>query len=148
MNSVLQSIELRTDGESLTVSIGSELPYARIHEYGGFAGRPGPFKKKKEGRRPYLKPRPYLRPAINDLQQEVLPDLLEQAIQQVQRCRNDFSPRANLFGVVLHVARRALLTPAGPFKTVSRRWQDPLQISPADRPSLYQVQKDELTGPA
>ena len=37
-----------------------------------------------------------------------------------------------------------LLAPAGPFKTVSRRWQDPSQISPADRPALYQVQKDEL----
>ncbi len=37
----------------------------------------------KEGRRPYIRPRPYLRPAINDLQQ-ALPDLLEQAIQQVQ----------------------------------------------------------------
>jgi phage gpG-like protein len=82
MNSVLQSIETKIDGQSLTVSIGSDLKYARIHEYGGFAGRSGPFKK-KGGRRPYLKPRPYLRPAINDLQQ-ALPDLLEQAIQQVQ----------------------------------------------------------------
>ena len=82
LNSVLQSIEAKTDGQSLTVSIGSNLKYARIHEYGGFAGRQGPFKK-KEGRRPYIRPRPYLRPAINDLQQ-ALPGLLEQAIQQVQ----------------------------------------------------------------
>jgi phage gpG-like protein len=82
MNSVLQSIEAKIDGDSLTVSIGSELPYARIHEYGGFAGRKGPFKK-RTGHRPYIKPRPYLRPAINDLQ-KALPDLLEQAIQQVQ----------------------------------------------------------------
>jgi phage gpG-like protein len=82
MNSVLQSIETKVDGDSLTVSIGSELPYARIHEYGGFAGRKGPFKK-RTGHRPYIKPRPYLRPAINDLQ-KALPDLLEQAIQQVQ----------------------------------------------------------------
>ena len=82
LNSVLQSIEAKTDGRSLTVSIGSDLKYARIHEYGGFAGRQGPFKK-KEGRRPYIRPRPYLRPAINDLQQ-ALPALLEQAIQQVQ----------------------------------------------------------------
>lgn len=82
MNSVLQSIETKIDGQSLTVSIGSELNYARIHEYGGFAGRSGPFKK-KDGRRPYIRPRPYLRPAINDLQQ-ALPELLEQAIQQVQ----------------------------------------------------------------
>jgi phage gpG-like protein len=82
LNSVLQSIEARTDGQSLTVSIGSDLKYAAIHEYGGFAGRRGPFKK-REGRRPYLPPRPYLRPAINDLH-KALPDLLEQAIRQAQ----------------------------------------------------------------
>jgi len=82
LNSVLNSIQVSPDGQSLTVSIGSELPYARIHEYGGFAGRKGPFKK-RTGHRPYVKPRPYLRPAINDLQ-KALPDLLEQAIQQVQ----------------------------------------------------------------
>ena len=69
-------------GQTLTVSIGSELPYARIHEYGGFAGRRGPYKK-KDGHRSYIRPRPYLRPAINDLQ-KALPGLLEQAIQQVQ----------------------------------------------------------------
>lgn len=82
LNSVLQSIQTKIDDDSLTVSIGSDLKYARIHEYGGFAGRQGPFKK-KEGRRPYIRPRPYLRPAINDLQQ-ALPGLIEQAIQQVQ----------------------------------------------------------------
>jgi phage gpG-like protein len=82
LNSVLNSIQVSPDGQSLSVSIGSELPYARIHEYGGFAGRKGPFKK-RTGHRPYIKPRPYLRPAINDLQ-KALPDLLEQAIQQVQ----------------------------------------------------------------
>jgi phage gpG-like protein len=82
MNSVLQSIQASTDGETLNVSIGSDLPYAAIHEYGGFAGRRAPFKK-KNGQRPYIRPRPYLQPSINDLQQ-ALPDLLEQAIQQVQ----------------------------------------------------------------
>lgn len=82
LNSVLQSIQTKVDGDSLTVSIGSKLPYAHIHEFGGFAGRKGPFKK-RTGHRPYIKPRPYLRPAINDLQ-KALPDLLEQAIQQVQ----------------------------------------------------------------
>jgi phage gpG-like protein len=82
LNSVLNSIQVSPDGQSLAISVGSDLPYARIHEYGGFAGRSGPFKK-KEGRRPYIRPRPYLQPAINDLQQ-ALPDLLEQAIQQVQ----------------------------------------------------------------
>jgi phage gpG-like protein len=82
LNSVLNSIQVSPDGQSLAVSIGSDLPYARIHEYGGFAGRRGPYRK-KDGHRPYIRPRPYLRPAINDLQ-KALPALLEQAIQQVQ----------------------------------------------------------------
>ena len=82
LNSVLNSIQVSPDGQSLVVSIGSDLPYARIHEYGGFAGRRGPYKK-KDGHRSYIRPRPYLRPAINDLQ-KALPGLLEQAIQQVQ----------------------------------------------------------------
>lgn len=82
MNSVLQSIQTTVDGDSLKVSIGSDLSYAAIHEYGGFAGRRGPFKK-KDGKRPYLPARPYLQPTINDLQQ-ALPGLLEQAIQQAQ----------------------------------------------------------------
>ena len=70
LNSVLQSIEAKTDGQSLTVSIGSKLPYARIHEYGGFAGRRGTYKK-KEGQRYYITPRPYLRPEINDIKKEL-----------------------------------------------------------------------------
>jgi phage gpG-like protein len=82
LNSVSQSIVANIDGQTITISIGSDLSYAAIHEYGGYAGRRPPFKK-KDGRRPYLPPRPYLQPAINDLQQ-ALPDLLEQAIQQVQ----------------------------------------------------------------
>jgi len=82
LNSVLQSIITNTEGQNLTVSIGSDLPYAAIQEYGGYAGRRGPFKK-KDGRRPYLPPRPYLHPAMDDLQ-NALPGLLEQAIQQVQ----------------------------------------------------------------
>lgn len=82
MNSVLQSIQTTVDGDGLKVSIGSDLPYAAIHEYGGFAGRRGPFKK-KDGKRLYLPARPYLQPTINDLQQ-ALPGLLEQAIQQAQ----------------------------------------------------------------
>jgi phage gpG-like protein len=82
LNSVLNSIQVSPDGQSMAVSIGSDLPYARIHEYGGFAGRRGPYKK-KDGHRSYIRPRPYLRPAINDLQ-KALPALLEQAIQQVQ----------------------------------------------------------------
>jgi phage gpG-like protein len=82
LNSVLQSIQATSDGGSLFVSIGSDLPYAAIHEYGGYAGRRGPFKK-KGGRRPYLRPRPYLHPAMSDLQQ-ALPALLEQAMQQAK----------------------------------------------------------------
>ncbi len=82
LNSVLQSIKADVDGDKLIVSIGSNVAYAKIHEYGGYAGRRPPFKK-KDGRRQYLPPRPYLSPAMNDLQQ-ILPDLLEQAIQQVQ----------------------------------------------------------------
>ena len=82
LNSVLESLETTGDGTTLNISIGSNLPYAAIHEYGGFAGRRGPFKK-KNGRRPYIRPRPYLRPTINDLQ-ELLPGLVEQAIRQVK----------------------------------------------------------------
>ena len=55
-------------------------------------------------------------------------------------------PREQIYSALFSVLQGALLTPAGPFKMVSRRWQDPSQLSPADRPSLYQVQKDELTG--
>ena len=55
-------------------------------------------------------------------------------------------PREQIYSALFATLQSALLAPAGPFKTVSRRWQDPSQISPADRPSLYQVQKDELIG--
>lgn len=55
-------------------------------------------------------------------------------------------PREQIYSALFATLQGALLAPAGPFKTVSRRWQDPSQISPADRPSLYQVQKDELIG--
>jgi len=53
-------------------------------------------------------------------------------------------PREQIYSSLFAVLQGALQSPAGPFKTVSRRWQDPSQISPADRPALYQVQKDEL----
>jgi hypothetical protein len=55
-------------------------------------------------------------------------------------------PREQVYSALFATLQGALLAPAGPFKTVSRRWQDPTQLSPADRPSLYQVQKDELIG--
>lgn len=57
-------------------------------------------------------------------------------------------PREQIYSALFSILQGALLAPAGPFKTVSRRWQDPSQISPADRPALYQVQKDELAATA
>lgn len=55
-------------------------------------------------------------------------------------------PREQIYSALFTTLQSALLSPAGPFKTVSRRWQDQSQVSPADRPALYQVQKDELVG--
>jgi phage gpG-like protein len=81
-NSVLASLESSVQSDGVTFTFGSDLPYAAIQEYGGVAGRPGPFKK-KTGRRPYLPPRPYLNPAMDDLQ-ETLPGLLDQVLAQVQ----------------------------------------------------------------
>lgn len=85
VNSLLASAEMGLDPPSpsagatqITAQIGSTLPYARIQEYGGIAGRPGPFKK-KAGRRPYLPPRPYLMPTFEDLQ-ATLSELLPQAV--------------------------------------------------------------------
>jgi phage gpG-like protein len=85
VNSLLDSVMTGIDPPSpgggtkqITLRIGSSLPYARIHEYGGYAGRKGPFKK-KDGKRPYLPARPYLEPIFNDLQ-AALPDMLQQAL--------------------------------------------------------------------
>ena len=55
-------------------------------------------------------------------------------------------PREQIYSALFATLQGALLAPVGPFNTVSRRWQDQSQVSPADRPSLYQVQKDELIG--
>lgn len=52
--------------------------------------------------------------------------------------------REPIYSALFSALQAALLAPAGPFQTVSRRWQDPAQISPADRPALFQVQKEEL----
>ena len=52
--------------------------------------------------------------------------------------------REQIYAALFAQLQNALISPVGPFKTVSRRWQDPSQISPADRPALYQVQKDEI----
>jgi hypothetical protein len=57
-------------------------------------------------------------------------------------------PREQIYSALFSTLQGVLLSPAGPFKTVSRRWQDPSQISPADRPALFQVQKDELAATA
>ena len=57
-------------------------------------------------------------------------------------------PREQIYSALFSTLQGALLSPAGPFKIVSRRWRDPSQISPADRPALYQVQKDELAATA
>lgn len=81
-NSVLASLQSSVQGDGVTFTFGSDLPYAAVQEYGGLAGRPGPFKK-KTGRRPYLPPRPYLNPAMDDLQ-EALPGLLDQVLAQMQ----------------------------------------------------------------
>jgi len=78
--SVYHSLQMSDDGLNFSLSIGSDLPYARIHEYGGYAGRAGPFKK-RNGRRPYLAPRAYLNPTMDDLA-IVLPKLLESATQR------------------------------------------------------------------
>lgn len=80
LKSVLKNFEVSGEGLTLKITAGADMPYAAIQEYGGFAGRRPPFKK-KNGQRPYIKPRPYLRPALQDLQ-DLLPDLLEQAIEQ------------------------------------------------------------------
>jgi hypothetical protein len=80
--SVYRSLKMSSSGTDFRLSIGSDLCYAAIHEYGGFAGRCPPFKK-PDGHRPYIHPRPYLQPTIDDLV-EVLPDLLETAIRRAQ----------------------------------------------------------------
>lgn len=71
-NSVLKSLKFSEKGGTLTVSIGSNLPYAAIHEYGGYAGR----------HRAYIRPRPYLGPTMDDLE-EIMPLLLDLAISEV-----------------------------------------------------------------
>jgi hypothetical protein len=57
-------------------------------------------------------------------------------------------PREQIYSAIFATLQGSLLTPTGPFKTVSRRWQDPSQLAPADRPAIYQVQKDEIASTA
>ena len=82
LESVLKGFAVTEQGGALKISASADRPYARIHEYGGIAGRKPPYKK-KGGHRVWIRPRPYLRPALFELEQ-LLPDLLEQAIQQAE----------------------------------------------------------------
>ena len=52
--------------------------------------------------------------------------------------------RESIYSALFAQIQSALLTPAGPFLTVSRRWVDPSQIAPADRPAIYQVETGEV----
>ena len=86
LNSILQSVETGIDPPSpdagttqISVQLGSQLPYARIQEYGGVAGR-ATFKK-PDGKRPYLPPRPYLQPMFDELQ-AALPDVLQEVVKR------------------------------------------------------------------
>lgn len=79
--SVYTSLQMSEDGPNLRISIGSDLPYAAIHEYGGVAGR-ARFKN-AGGRRPYLGQRPYLNPTMEDLA-DILPELLDKATQRAR----------------------------------------------------------------
>src|SRR6185312_6101222 len=73
-NSVLQSLRISRDGRRLVITIGSNLPYARIHEFGGNFWR-GPSYI-------HIPPRPYLQPTLEDLEQ-MMPSLLQKAIEQL-----------------------------------------------------------------
>jgi len=64
---------------AITLQLGSALPYARIQEYGGVAGR-ATFKK-PNGRRPFLPPRPYLQPVFDEMQ-AALPDIVQEAVEK------------------------------------------------------------------
>lgn len=51
------------------------------------------------------------------------------------------TPRETIYAALFAQLQNAL---GNTFKTVSRRWQPPDQISPADRPALYQVETGEV----
>ncbi len=81
LNSILQSVATGIDPASpgagttqISMQLGSQLPYARIQEYGGLAGR-ATFKK-PDGKRPYLQP------AFAELQ-AALPGVLQEAVGRV-----------------------------------------------------------------
>jgi len=73
--------EVRYQGGKFVITVGVDLeviPYARIHEFGGYAGRNGSV---------YLKPRPYLGPALEQYSAPNSPftDLIEEVIDDLQR---------------------------------------------------------------
>lgn len=81
-NSLAQKIQ----GNTLT--IGTNLVYAAIHQMGGYAGRatPGPNRKsKKPFQRPYIPARPYLvfRPEDPQRMQEAMQTFIDQQARQV-----------------------------------------------------------------
>lgn len=66
-----------TGGVRLT--FGSRVPYARIHEFGGFAGRE---------QQTYIPGRPYLNPALQDEEQQIrliFGERIDDLIKQVER---------------------------------------------------------------
>lgn len=52
--------------------------------------------------------------------------------------------RETIYAALFAQLQGALLAPTGPFKTVDRKWRDPSQVDPADRPALFQVQTGEV----
>lgn len=62
--------------DAISAVLSPDTPYARIQEYGGYAGR---------GHKSYIPPRPYLQPAINEVDSELMPALesaMERAVAQ------------------------------------------------------------------
>lgn len=59
---------------SVSQTWGPNVPYGAIHEYGGWAGR---------GHRSYIPPRPYLGPALRDMQPELMAMIEEAAARAV-----------------------------------------------------------------
>lgn len=65
--------------------IGSSLPYAAIHQFGGAAGRRGPFKK-KGGKRAQIPARPFM-PQLATAEAEAVrlaEEILEQAVRNAE----------------------------------------------------------------
>jgi phage gpG-like protein len=66
------------DGDDFIVEYGIDLsvvPYARIHEYGGTAGRGGSVR---------IKPRPYLRPAFQQFMKKQMPRIMQSIVKAIE----------------------------------------------------------------